>query len=87
MEAKIKAETPKEAIENYFKNKLGFNFDFANIGGDEENNNVLFYSVLVDAENMEANENEIELWKQEKKKLYCDNIRLTIYELTEVNIF
>ena len=87
MEAKIKAETSKEAIEKYFEKTLYLSFDFNNAMNDEDNSNVLFYSNLVDVENGEATEKEKELWKKDKMKLYSNTTRLTIYELTEVNTF
>lgn len=87
----INSETTKEAIQKYFEDELyyKFNFDDAYIGHKEDidaSKNTLHYSVLVDAEDNEASETEIDLWKQGKLELYANNIFLTINELIEATI-
>ncbi len=86
-ESQIKARTPREAITQYFENVLYYTFEFDNAyiiheeeGG--ENENTLFYDVLVDDESIEASQNQIELWKKGEKTLYNNRIYLSIYELT-----
>ena len=91
IEAKIQAENPREAIKKYFENELYYKFDFesAYIPHEEEETeekNNLHYSVLVDNDNNEASKSEVEAWKQNKLKLYSNNIFLSIYELNEVEI-
>jgi hypothetical protein len=87
----ISADNINEAIQKYFNDKLYYSFDIdhAYIPHTEDESvpkNVLHYSVLVDVDNSQASENEIELWKEDKLKLYVDNIQLIINELVEVTI-
>ena len=89
----VKAENPRQAIEKYFETELffSFNFEYAGIMHEEEgeeadNINKLNYCILVDEENCEANEKELEEWKQGKKTLYSNNITLSIYEVQPVKI-
>ena len=91
IEAKVKAENPREAIKKYFENELYYEFDFeyAYIPHEEEETeekNTLHYSVLVDNDNNEASKNEVEAWKEDKLTLYSNNIFLTIYELNAVEV-
>ena len=88
----VKAENPRQAIEKYFETELFFSFNlkYAYIvheeEGEEEPQNKLTYSVLVDEENNEATEKDIEKWKQNKKTLYANNITIYIHELQPVRI-
>ena len=90
--AMIKAEEPRQAIEKYFETELFFSFNlkYAYIvheeEGEEEPQNKLVYSVLVDEEDNEATEKDIEKWKQNKKTLYANNITIYIHELQPVRI-
>jgi len=91
MDSIISANDTNEAIQKYFNDVLyySFNIDGAYIPHTEDDSvskNILHYSVLVDVDNNEASENEIELWKESKLKLYVDNIHITIHELIEVTI-
>lgn len=90
-ESQIKAETPRDAITQYFENVLYYTFDFKNAyiiheEDEDEDKNTLFYDILVDEESIEASQNEIELWKKGKKTLYNNRIHLSIYELNPVKI-
>ena len=84
--AEVKAETVNEAIQQYFDETLCYSFDFKHAAIDEENNNVLYYSNLVDAENCEASESEIEKWKQNNLTLYSNTIQIEVYELIQQQI-
>ena len=92
IEQNVKAENPREAIKIFFEKFLYYNFSFENSyivheeEGEEEPQNKLFYSVLVDEENNEANGKDIEKWKQNKKTLYANNITIYIHELQPVRI-
>lgn len=85
LEREIKAETPKQAIEKYFEDFLYYDFNFSDSLIDEEEN-ILNYSVLVDAENVEASDSMKELWKKGQVKLYSNNIQLELFELTKCKI-
>ena len=91
LDKEIKAESPKQAIEKYFKDFLYYSFSWAGAvlpheEEETEEKNILHYSVLVDEENCEASETEVNDWKQEEKVLYHNDIFLTIHELKEVEI-
>jgi hypothetical protein len=91
--ATIKAENPREAIKQYFETQLYFSFDIEKAaieheeeGEEAENLNKLNYSNLVDEENSEANEKEIEEWKQGKKVLYSNTTIISIFEVKPIKI-
>ena len=79
----VEANDVWEAIEKYFKTTLYYDFKKVNSSKSDEVENELHYSVLVDVENLEANERQIEKWKQGKEKLYSNNITITVYEIIE----
>jgi len=86
LDAQIKAETPREAIEKYFSSFLYYNFTFENayifhLEGDGDEKNVLGYDVLTNQDGDEANEREREMWQNENLTLYNNRIYLKIYEL------
>lgn len=87
LEEKIQAETPREAIQEYFDKYLYYNFTFENayifhLEGDGDEKNVLCYDVFVDEESQEVDENDKILWEKGEKTLYNNRIYLKIYELT-----
>jgi hypothetical protein len=91
LEAQVKAENPENAIAEYFKNQLyyDFNMNHAYVPHQEEETeekNTLHYSVLVDNDNNQASGYDVESWKEDKLTLYSNNIFLSIYELNEVKI-
>lgn len=86
LSANIKAETPQKAIEQYFGKNLYYHFNIKDSSIDDEKENVLYYSTLVDGDNSEAFENCIELWKEGQKKLFSNQIRIEIQELKPVKI-
>jgi len=86
LNADIKAENPREAIEKYFEKELYYKFNFEHLDKDEEQINKFWYSVLVDEDNTEASEAQIKDWKKDKLKLYANNITLFISEIIPVQI-
>lgn len=72
-----------EAIEDYIKNSLYFNY---HKGLTHKEDNKIYLSVLVDEDNTEANEKQIELWKNNKLTLYINYVELEVYELVRVEI-
>ena len=91
IEAKVKAESVENAIQEYFDKHLyyDFNMNHAYVPHQEEETeekNTLHYSVLVDVDNNKASGQEVEEWKEDKLTLYSNNIFLKIYELNEVEI-
>ena len=79
----VEANDAWEAIEKYFETTLYYDFKKDNASKSDEVENELHYSVLVDVENLEASEKQIEDWKQNKQKLYSNNITITVYEIIE----
>jgi hypothetical protein len=86
IESTIMTPDVQSAIQAYIEHHLYYKFDSKGFCEDDESINVGHYSVLVNEHNDEAEESEIELWKNGKLKLYSNNIRLKIYEITPVNI-
>ena len=79
----INANTPFEAVKQYFEDFLYFGF---NVGNAIVEQTDLFYSVLVDEDNSEASIEQQNLWKDGKLKLYANNIRVMCEKLTLVTI-
>ena len=81
----IKAKDLKEAIQKYFDNILCYDFDFKHANIDEEQK-CLFYSVLVDVDNVEikSNEKTYKQWKKNKVVLYANQITIYSESLNEV---
>ena len=91
LSGEVKAENPENAIVEYFKNQLYYDFNMNNAyvphqEEDTETKNTLHYSVLVDNDNNQASGYDVESWKEDKLTLYSNNIFLTIFELVEVTI-
>ena len=76
LSSEVKAENPENAIVEYFKNQLYYDFDmnFAYVPHQEEETetkNTLHYSVLVDNDNNQASGYNVESWKEDKLTLSC----------------
>lgn len=83
MDGIIKAETPVQAIEKYMETVVGYDFDIKHSLIEDD---VLFYSALVDGANIQASESQKESWKQGKCILYTDQFSIVIYELNKVSL-
>jgi len=86
-ETEIKASRPIEAIEKALY-KLGFSFE-ENYAQIDEEQNILFYSNLVDNDNFEINKKDsyYNEWKEGKRILYSANHSIKVYELSNTNIY
>ena len=82
----VEANDAWEAIEKYFETTLYYDFKKDNASKSDEVENELHYSVLVDVENLEASEKDVQLWKRNLKKLYSNNITITVYEIIETTL-
>ena len=84
-DGKYSAGSVYEAIEKHLYS-LGYDFnkDFCQL--DEEQTNVVFYSVLVDVENYQASSYDILSWKENKLNLYSNNMTFYIYNVVEAKI-
>ena len=81
--AEIKKDNVNEAIEDYIKNSLYFNYHKKLT---YKENNKIYLSVLVDEDNIEANEKQIEQWKNNKLTLYVNYVEIEVYELVRVEL-
>lgn len=86
LEAEVKAESVKSAIKKYFDEQLNYSFDFKHAAIDEGKQNYLYYSNLVDKDNVEANDHEIEHWKIGELILYSNQITLKVFEVIQQQI-
>lgn len=75
-------ELNNEAIAEHLA-QLGFSFDAENMYKDEDR---VYYSWLVNSENIEASECERQQWMKNKIKLYSDNATITFKQLIDVMI-
>jgi hypothetical protein len=83
----FKAENATEAIEKHLSS-LGYSFNPEYMQEDEEEGqeNKIWYSVLVDAENSEASEAEVNKWRNDKIVLYSANLTIWVYEVVPFKI-
>jgi hypothetical protein len=81
--AQITTENAKDALIEYIKKQLYLNIPFESIEVCEYCG--INTSVLVDFENIQANEEEIKQWKEGKEKLYDNSINFKIQELIVIN--
>lgn len=81
----VYAEDIKSAIEWYFNNYLYYDFNYEQLGIDE-NIEYVWYDVLVDYRNDPAAESQIERWKNGEFKLYNNHIKIELYEIIPVKI-
>ena len=82
-----KTEDNIQAIEKHL-HSLGYSFNKDYIQADEEDKkqNKIWYSVLCNSESEEANEKELENFKNGSINLYANNMTIYIYELTPSKI-
>lgn len=83
LDGMIKAENPQQAIEKYFENVIGFDFDIKHANIED---GILYYSNLVDGSNHEASKSQKESWKDGRCILYSNHTSLVIYELNKVEL-
>lgn len=83
--AKVFSNSPIDAIKDYFNTQLHYSFDESLVCTDAEDSlNVVWYNIMVNQFNDEAEESEIELWKKGELTLYNNSIRIEIYKVTPV---
>lgn len=75
----------QDAILNHFNNTVYLPFDFQHAEINKEQN-LIFYSHLVDEENEKPSNYDIEKWKKGEKELYSNNIIISA-EILENVIF
>lgn len=71
------------AIQEYFDDVLHYQF---NINNADITSGYLHYSVLVDADNCQADKSDIEVWKKKGKELYANNITIKAEEIKPIII-
>jgi hypothetical protein len=80
IDSEQKAETIRQATEQHFNNTVYLPFEFDKADKNEDNT-VMYWSNLVDADNNEPNKSEIEAWKKGEEELYSNNIEIMISEI------
>lgn len=85
LSSQVYAEDIKSAIEWYFNNYLYYDFNYEQLGIDE-NIEYVWYDVLVGCENYAATEYEIEWWRKGEYRLYNNHIKIELYEVIPVKI-
>lgn len=80
----IKAKSLKKAIKKYVDEVLSYSFKFKNAQIDEDQK-CIFYSNLVDSENIEISSDEkiYKDWQKNKVNLYANNYSIYAQELKE----
>ncbi len=83
----VKSESPMSAVGEALS-KLGYSFNASLSAIDDENDNQVWYSNLVDVDNIEVNEGERQYndFKEGKINLYSANHSIYVYELVPVNL-
>lgn len=84
----IQAKDVKSAIKEYFEKTLYIDdFSFDNTTTDEDQE-VLFYSYLVDVENTHiTKEHILYFWRLGKLRLYSNNVTLRVAEIVSVDLY
>ena len=85
LSSEIMAEDWREAIKKYFSDYLFFSISIE-CGYVDEESNTFQYSNLVNEDNMEANEDEIKRWKQNKLTLYSNNTVTTVEQIIKIDL-
>jgi hypothetical protein len=81
MESIITDIDPANALENYIRNVLGYNFDYDDLSMQDDN---ILFDVLVDKDSLQPDNDQIKKWQKGKLKLYTDCISFKVYSLTEL---
>lgn len=69
------------ALENYIRNVLGYNFDYDDLSMQDDN---ILFDVLIDEHSLQPSNDQIKKWQKGKLKLYTDCISFKVYSLTEL---
>lgn len=85
LSSEIKAENLKDALKKYVNNILCYSFNLKH-ASIEEDQKCVYYSTLVDNDNLEIKSFDIEYqkWKEGSKKLYANTYSLHAQELKDV---
>ena len=83
----VESSSPMNAVGEAL-GKLGYSFSASLSDIDDENDNQVHYSNIVDVDNVEVNEQESQYndFKEGKVNLYSANHSIYVYELVPVNL-
>ena len=84
LNGEVRADNPKEAVNIYFKDHLGYNLGFENCEVCPDESSLIQTSCLVDVDNLQPSEQEVKMWENGEVDLYANNILMYVYELKEV---
>lgn len=81
----IEAYNWKDAIRKYFSDYLYFEISLEH-GYIDEKSNTFHYSNLVNVNNIEASEDEVKQWKENKLTLYVNNSTIAVQQIIKTNL-
>ena len=79
----IDAETPAEALRNYYEREIFKIFDPEKIMIDGMD---IFDGFMVDEDGVLASDLEIEMFMKGERELFAENIRLHVWQLTPIEV-
>lgn len=82
----IEADTPMEAIANYYDSYLPRRYKPENVILDDKRANTIYDSSLEDGSGFKPSEDELAEWMEGRMKLYANNAKIYVYELVEVDL-
>jgi len=85
LSSEIDAANWQDAIKKYFNDYLFFKIDLA-YGYIDDENNTFHYSNLVNVDDIEASEDELKKWKENKLTLYSNNTVITVDQIIKINL-
>lgn len=80
----VQAESPKQAINKYLQDCLGYNLDFNNCEVNPDDKSNVQTSCLVNNDNIQPTNSEVKQWEAGNVELYSNHIDMFVYEVTEV---
>lgn len=81
---KVRADSPKEAVNIYLNDNLGYNLGFENCEVCPDEEGLVQTSCLVDADNLQPSKQVVKMWENGEVDLYANIIQMYVYELKEV---
>jgi hypothetical protein len=79
----IDADTPIEALRTYYEKEIYKIFNHENIIIDDMD---IFDSFMVDEDCMLASDYDMEMFKKGERKLFVENIRFKVWQLTPIEV-
>lgn len=84
LSGEVQADNPKEAVNAYLNDHLGYNLGFEDCDVSPDEAGLVQTSCLVDAYGSQPSEQVVKMWKNGEVDLYAVSIQMYVYELKEV---